>query len=147
MTRKILFLLILFLILCPGLHLNCQNIKVNITGIRAEKGQIVISVFKDSESYLKEEPFVNKIFLKEVVTDGKMDVQFTLEPGIYGLCLLDDENNNEKMEYNILGMPKEGFGFSDYYTSGFTRPKFESFKFTLTENQEKRITIKVRYVL
>jgi uncharacterized protein (DUF2141 family) len=76
-----------------------------------------------------------------------MTVQFALEPGVYGLCLLDDENNNGKMEYNFLGMPKEGFGFSDHYHTGITKPKFDSFKFTLSKNQDKDVTIKVRYIL
>lgn len=146
-NSKIFFLNILLLIFLQVRAVSAQNIKVDISGIRAEKGQIVIGVFKDSETYLKEEPFVNKIFTKETGPDGEMSVQFSLEPGVYGLCLLDDENNNGKMEYNFLGMPKEGFGFSDYYASGITKPKFESFKFTVTADQIKKIAIRVRYIL
>ena len=75
-----------------------------------------------------------------------MRVQFSLEPGIYGLSVMDDENSNGKMEYNFLGMPREGFGFSDYYHKGFTRPKFDSFKFSIDKDQTKKITIRIRYM-
>jgi uncharacterized protein (DUF2141 family) len=75
-----------------------------------------------------------------------MRVRFTLEPGIYGLSLLDDENSNGKMEYNFLGIPKEGFGFSDYYHKGLKRPKFESFKFSIDKGQTKKLTVRIRYM-
>jgi uncharacterized protein (DUF2141 family) len=145
--KKVLAVMLLLLMISPTILLKAQNVNVRIEGIRSEKGQIVIGVFKDSESYLKEEPFVNKIFAKEPVTDGGMSVSFSLEPGIYGLCLLDDENSNGKMEYNFLGMPKEGFGFSDLYHTGITRPKFDSFSFTKSKDGAKNIKIRVRYIL
>ena len=144
---RVLWICIPLILLFSSNALTAQNITVNISGIRAEKGQLVIGVFKDSETYQKEKPFVNEIFPKIKIQGEAMSMQFSLEPGVYGLCLLDDENNNGKMEYNFLGMPKEGFGFSDYYHKGITKPKFDSFKFTLNKDQNKTITIKVRYIL
>jgi uncharacterized protein (DUF2141 family) len=126
--------------------LNAQNIEVTITGIRSEKGQLAIGVFKDDETFQKEEAFLNKQFKKNNITDGRMTVKFSLEPGIYGLSLLDDENSNGKMEYNFLHIPKEGFGFSDYYHTGITKPRFDDFRFVLEKDQTKRITIRVRYM-
>lgn len=145
--RQFLCTGILLISLSPSHILRAQNITVSISGIRAEKGQIVIGVFKDSDTYQKEEPFVNEIFSKINLHQEAMSVQFSLEPGIYGLCLLDDENNNGKMEYNFLGIPKEGFGFSDYFHTGIKKPKFDSFKFIVNKDQNKKITIKVRYIL
>jgi uncharacterized protein (DUF2141 family) len=132
------------LLLLPGL--NAQNVEVIITGIRTEKGQIVIGVFKDDESFKKEESFLEKRFVKNGISNEEMRVQFSLEPGIYGLSLMDDENSNGKMEYNFLGIPKEGFGFSDYYHTGITKPKFDSFKFSINKDQTKKITIRIRYM-
>jgi uncharacterized protein (DUF2141 family) len=126
--------------------LNAQNVEVIVTGIRTEKGQIVIGVFKDNESFKKEESFLEKRFVKKGILKGEMRVQFSLEPGIYGLSLMDDVNSNGKMEYKFLGIPKEGFGFSDYYHTGFTKPKFDSFKFSIDKDQKKRITIRIRYM-
>lgn len=135
------------LFLLTSTLLKAQTINVDITGLRAIKGQIVIGVFKDSETYLKEDPYINKIVSKDSVQDGTISVSFRLEPGVYGLCLLDDENSNGKMEYNFLGMPKEGFGFSGLYHTGITKPKFDSFSFTINEGEAKNIAIKVRYIL
>jgi len=132
--------------LLPALTLNAQDVEVIITGIRAEKGQIVIGVFKDNESFRKEESFLEKRFVKNGISNGEMRVKFSLEPGIYGLSLLDDENSDGKMEYNFVRLPKEGFGFSDYYHTGLTRPKFDSFKFSIDQSKKRTITVRIRYL-
>jgi len=147
MKKQTLSLKLLLFLLLPAMTLNAQNVEVNITGIRSNKGQIVIGVFKDSESYQKEQAFVSKTFKKSVSPDGGMQVKFSLEPGVYGLCLLDDEDGDAKMKYNFVKMPKEGFGFSDYYFTGVKKPKFDVFKFTLAKGQQKNIKIRVRYIL
>lgn len=126
--------------------LKGQDVEVTITGIRSDKGQLAIGVFKDDDTFQKEEAFLNKQFTKNNIADGRMTVKFSLEPGIYGLTLLDDENSNGKMEYNFLHMPKEGFGFSDYYHTGITKPRFDAFRFVLEKDQTKRITIRIRYM-
>lgn len=144
MIRKIFILFALLLFLSPAL--NAQNVEVTITGIRSDKGQIAIGVFKDDATFQKEEAYLDIQFPKKDISDGVMDVKFTLEPGIYGLSLLDDENSNGEMEYNFLGIPKEGFGFSDYYHRGITKPKFDAFKFILEKDQPKKINIRIRYM-
>jgi len=126
--------------------LDAQNVEITITGIRSDMGQIAIGVFKDNETFQKEDAFLDKQFVKKDISEGKMMVKFSLDPGIYGLSLLDDENSNGKMEYNFFGIPKEGFGFSDYYHTGITKPKFDAFKFSIDKDQTKRITIRIRYM-
>jgi len=146
MIKKMLFFKIRLLMLLPVVTLNAQDVEVIITGIRAEKGQIVIGVFKDNESFRKEESFLEKRFVKNGISNGEMRVKFSLEPGIYGLSLLDDENSDGKMEYNFARLPKEGFGFSDYYHTGLTRPKFDSFKFSIDQSKKRTITVRIRYL-
>jgi uncharacterized protein (DUF2141 family) len=146
MNIKAPILKILMLLIFPAISLNAQNIEVTISGFRTTKGQIVIGVFKDDESFRKEKSFLEKRFVKNGITDGEMTIQFSLEDGTYGLSILDDENSNGKMEYNMLGIPKEGFGFSDYYHSGLTKPKFDAFKFDIIRNKKQKIKIRIRYM-
>jgi len=147
MSGKIFFINLLFLIICPAMTMNAQEIEVVITGIRSAEGQIAIGIFNDDESFQKEKPFMEKKFEKADITNGEMRVQFSLDPGTYGFALLDDEDSNGKMEYNFLGIPKEGFGFSDYYHTGLRKPKFDSFSFTLSMGQIKKVNIRIRYIL
>ncbi|MCJ7820187.1 MAG: DUF2141 domain-containing protein [Bacteroidales bacterium] len=133
--------------LLPALNLKAQNMEVVITGIRSPEGQMAIGIFTDNESFQQEKAFLEKKFEKADITDGEMRVRFSLVPGTYGFALLDDENSNGKMEYNFLGMPKEGFGFSDYYHTGLLKPKFDSFSFTLIDGQTKLVAIRIKYIL
>ncbi len=137
---------LLALLLFSTSAISAQEVEVTITGLKNSKGQIVIGVFKDNPTFQKEDAFLSKSFRKEEIIEGKMKVTFSLEPGVWGLSLLDDENMSGLMEYNFIGIPKEGFGFSDYYHSGITKPKFESFVFTTEKGQKKKISIKVRYM-
>jgi uncharacterized protein (DUF2141 family) len=146
MIRKILHVKILVLLLYPAITLKSQNVEVTVTGIRNTNGQLVIGIFKDNESFQAEKSFLEKRFVKTGILNGEMKVQFNLEAGIYGISLLDDENSNGKMEYNFLGIPKEGFGFSDYYHTGLTKPKFDAFRFKLDQAQTLKINIRIRYM-
>ena len=126
--------------------LKAQNIEVAVQGIRSPKGQIVIGIYKNDESFRKDDPCIKKRFEKTTIQDGEMIVRFNLKPGTYGFSLLDDENNDDDMNYSVIGIPKEGFGFSNYYHTNLKRPKFDQFKFVLNEDQKQKIIIEIKYM-
>ncbi len=70
---------------------------------------------------------------------------FSLPPGVYGLVFVDDENNDGKMTNRKIGIPKEGFGFSNFYLKVLKKPKFSDFSFSLKENFET-MQIRLRYM-
>jgi uncharacterized protein (DUF2141 family) len=145
-TEKVprLVILICFLLLTAA-DLSSQNIGVTVTGIRSDKGQIAIGIFTDDVSFQKDSAMLEIQFPKNGMKNGSMTFSFNLEPGTYGLAVLDDENSNRLMEYNFLGMPREGFGFSGYYHTGFSRPRFDDFRFTVFQGQEMKITVRMKY--
>lgn len=145
MIIKSRLIILLCLLLLNASDLCSQTVEVTVTGIRSDKGQIAIGLFLDDESFRREAAFLELQFPKKNIRDGVMAVSFSLEPGVYGLTLLDDEDNNQLMQYNFLGLPKEGFGFSGYYHTGITRPKFEDFRFTVVQDQEVKITVRMKY--
>ncbi len=126
-------------------HAQECTTNLKITGIRSTKGKIMIAVFKDNEGFDKMTPFKRFFFDKKQLAGGNMSVAIKLTPGTYGLSLLDDEDSNGKMEKNFIGLPKEGFGFSDFYLSGLKRPKYDDFKVELTKDQGTT-NIKLRYM-
>jgi uncharacterized protein (DUF2141 family) len=120
------------------------NVKVVIEGVRSKKGKIVIAVFKDQEDFKTRKP-VKRIELNKSELEGN-EIMFSLDKGVYGISILDDENNNNKMDYNFFGIPKEGFGFSNYYHEGFSKPHFDKFKFEISNQTLNLIEIRVRYM-
>lgn len=124
---------------------TCQSIELNIVNIRSQEGSIRLQFFDNEKNFDDKKPLFTKVVSKKSLQNGCIRVHYTgLKPGTYGIALLDDENGNEKMDYGLL-LPKEGFGFSNYYHNRMTQPKFGDFSFVLN-SETKQILLKIRYL-
>jgi uncharacterized protein (DUF2141 family) len=56
---------------------------------------------------------------------------FEIPAGTYVIGYYIDANENEKLDTNFIGIPKEQFGFSNNARGTFGPPNFESASFTL----------------
>lgn len=136
--------LILFLVLCVG-YAHSQTLIIQVSGLRSNSGSIQVQFFDSQKNFDKEKPLFTRINQKTNVSDGEFTITYhDIKPGLYGIAILDDENNNRKMDYGFF-LPKEGFGFSDYYHKGMTQPDFKKFSFTMGSGT-KKVSIKVRYM-
>ncbi len=52
-----------------------------------------------------------------------------LPPGEYAIKAFHDVNSNGEMDFNMVGIPKEPYGFSSDATAMFSPPAFEEAKF------------------
>jgi uncharacterized protein (DUF2141 family) len=138
--------LIAILLTVFGMHTAAaQNINANITELKSAKGRIVIQIYKDNETFKDEKPFKKMQFSKQGYSKGNLQIDFALDPGVYGITLLDDENENGEMDKNMIRMPKEGFGFANYYLEKLKRPLFDEFKVTIKPGSNK-VNIRVKYL-
>jgi len=138
---KLLISILLILLVFPAFS---QILSVEISGIKTDKGVIQLSVYRDKETFAAETPLRVFNFPKTEMIDGKITVSIPdLTTGTYGIALIDDKNENGKMDYRFF-IPCEGFGFSDYYFRGTCKPEFKAFSFPLSE-VDKTITIRVQY--
>ena len=136
--------LFFFLFIVSGFCFG-QILTVHVSGIRNSSGTIRVCFYNTSESFDQEKPMLIKIEQKTKMANGVLTFSYSgLKTGVYGIAILDDENSNQKMDYGLI-LPKEGFGFSDYYHTGMSHPKFESFDFVL-KNETKSVEIKLRYL-
>ena len=121
-------------------------ISVTIKDIKTSNGQILMGIYKDDVSFDKEIAYKKVQAFKTKISNGTLVVEVKLEPGKYGISLMDDENFNGKMDYNFIGIPKEGFGFSNYYHTGLTKPKLKFFLFEVIENKNTKVEVKMKYM-
>lgn len=124
-----------------------QTIPIIVKNIRNSKGRISIGVFKDASSFEKEKAHKIILVSKKDMINNTLKTTIEIESGVYGLSILDDENSDAKMEYNMVGMPKEGFGFSNYYHSGFTKPNYKQFLVNINPSEKSPIVFQLRYIL
>jgi uncharacterized protein (DUF2141 family) len=124
---------------------DSQTLHIHVTGIRNTTGNIRFAFYTNAKSFDDEKPLFVRTVSKTTLSKSAYVVSFNdIKSGVYGIALLDDENKNEKMDYGLV-LPKEGFGFSDFYLSGLKRPKFEDFDFVLKQEQ-KTVEMKLRYL-
>jgi uncharacterized protein (DUF2141 family) len=68
-----------------------------------------------------------------------------LAPGSYAAAIIHDENGNKKLD-TMLGIPREGFGFSRNPAIRFGPPRFDSARFPL-DGASKPQQVKMKYLL
>ena len=105
---------------------------VEVSGFQNREGQVVLDIYTDDKNYQKEKKRARYLFPKSGISGDKLVCQLFLPPGQYGIAALDDENESGKVERNLLGYPREGFGFSGLVLRRLRRPDFEEFNFNLT---------------
>ena len=111
----------------------CQEGKtllINFSNLRNNKGYIRAGIYLDNNSVQDELPTRTISFKKEKAKNGKLKAEILINEGEYGIAVLDDENNNGKMDYKFF-IPQEGYGFSNYIHSTLQKPNFIQFKFTV----------------
>ncbi len=99
---------------------------VSVEQVKTSAGFITLTLYPDdSERFLKPlgSLYVVKVPARAGVTLACLHVP---NPGTYGLALYHDANANGKIDRNGLGIPKEGFGFSNNPRILFSAPKLKS---------------------
>lgn len=92
---------------------GAADLTVSVVNMETTSGTLFISVYDDAEAYTTSNS-------DAAVLSGRGKVRgeeykFTLhnlEPGQYAIKMFHDENDNGEMDSNMLGIPKEGYGFS-----------------------------------
>jgi uncharacterized protein (DUF2141 family) len=67
-----------------------------------------------------------------------------IPPGTYALAVIHDENMNGKLDTNWLGVPREGYGFSNDVKGLLSAPEFSAASFQY-DGQNLELTISLHY--
>jgi uncharacterized protein (DUF2141 family) len=131
----------LALISIISFHAASAELTVCIKELRSNSGTIHYILFKDDHGY-PDDPSksVRKGSVKATTPEFQLK---NLEPGLYALSFIHDENDNGKLD-TTLGFPKEGFAFSKNPKVFFGPPAFSRSSFKL--KNQKDLTIKMKYM-
>ena len=122
-----------------------EGIKITVTKLRSNNGNVLVSLFKDGVGYPDD---ATKAFRKTKlsITDKKASVLFSSLPsGVYSVSILHDVNDDQKMNKNGLGIPKEGYGFSNNVMGAFGPPSWSKSSFKHTAGSLTQKDIRTRY--
>ena len=122
-----------------------EGISLTITNLRNDKGFVLISLFKDGVGYPDNAAKAFKT-AKVTIKDKKATFLFSgLPTGTYAISILHDENNDQKMNKSFLGLPKEGYGFSNNAIGAFGPPSLGRASFRHTQNTLTQVSIRTKY--
>lgn len=147
---KLLFkniaLLLVFLIITGfcSLHAQKGDIVVEVSGLKNLEGNLCIALFYDGSGFPTNQ---DKTTIKKIVPVKSKKMTFTLpniKYGVYALSVVHDENKNNKIDFHLLGFPKEGYGVSNNIRNTFGPPKFSDCAFALYSDV-KHIKIDIYY--
>tara|TARA_B100000497_G_scaffold59473_1_gene67620 strand:+ start:539 stop:985 length:447 start_codon:yes stop_codon:yes gene_type:complete len=124
------------LILLLSIELFSQNnselfeMKLNISNIESS-GNLLIAVWSEPDFWNSDKTNNSgqrvgfDYSIKEKVQKGKFSTIINLPKGIYFISILLDENFNNILDKNFIGIPSEQYGFSTKKKIRFRKPKFE----------------------
>lgn len=116
-----------------------NSLTVVIKGVKDGQGKVAVALFNNEKDFMKSR-LVGKVI---DASAGEVQVVFeNVAPGDYAISVMHDENENDKLDSNLIGMPKEGFGFSNDAMGMFGPPSFEKAKFTCSPSQTISVTMK-----
>lgn len=119
------------------------SITITVTHIRNHDGVIRFKFFDDSTPFPHDTGFRKVVVKKSEITGDSFTVTYDGFISRYmGVALLDDENDNWKLDFGWF-LPKEGHAFSDYYHTALRKPVYKDFRFLLTG--DKKVVMKMKY--
>lgn len=137
-TKHILSVLILVFI--SQLCFSQYTLSIQVDDVKNAEGSILAAIYTDKNTFLK--------FANVYKTGGAKSIAGTtlvtikdLPKGIYAAAIFHDENGNDALDTNMLGIPKEPVAFSKGKMKLFGPPDFEECVFELEDDMKIRIAL------
>ena len=100
-------------------------LKIHVDGFRNQKGDLGITLFTSPDGWPEDN---SKAYFHHgyPITGDATEVTVQVPAGRYSIAVLHDENGNKKLDRNLVGYPKEGFGFANNPRVLLTAPRFDA---------------------
>lgn len=137
-TTKLMTATFLAASVCASTMANDLN--VTFKHIETHEGNLMVALYNSEANYKGQGKPVQVASIP--AHSEKVSYTFqNLDGGTYAIKLFHDANSNGKMDTNMFGIPKEGYGFSNN-VGRFGEPEFTEASFEV--NSESSIEIIVR---
>jgi uncharacterized protein (DUF2141 family) len=119
------------------------RIRILVAGLRSDSGRVVCTLFNSPKGFPRDEKDAQTISVPILNRTATCDFPVSTR-GAYAAVVFHDENADGRFNTNWLGLPKEGYGFSNDASISWRPPNFDeaAFKF---DGGTKRITIHLKY--
>jgi uncharacterized protein (DUF2141 family) len=121
------------------------KLSVEFTNIRNKEGKLYLFIYNYKNQY-PDNPYKYYEIDKSSIYNNRLLVNIPkMAVGKYAISILDDENANDDLD-RFLGIPTEGYGFSNNVRPLLSMPKYEELLFDLNKDYT-RLKLELQYVL
>jgi uncharacterized protein (DUF2141 family) len=104
------------------------TLRIHVDGLRNSKGNIGTIVFASPAGWPEDRSRAFRVGPAPIDPGRRQGtaVWKDIPPGNYAVAAIHDENSNHKLDRNLIGIPKEGFGFANNPHVGWSAPPFDA---------------------
>lgn len=122
---------------------SAARIVVTISGLKSNEGGIYVGLYATPSKFLNGTQVDAK--KKVRASTAPITVVFDdLRPGTYAIGAYHDENNNDHLDTNFLGLPTEGYALSNGVRAVMSKPTFQQAAFAVG-NAGAAVSLQIRY--
>jgi uncharacterized protein (DUF2141 family) len=129
--------------------MDSKPMVVEVDGLRSSKGCVRGALFASAEGFPSNAKTAFRTATAEL-RDNRCQLVFDdVRAGMYAIAVHHDENSDGKVNTNLLGIPKEGFGMSkiDRLSIKDFKPDFDRSRFEFRGREGEVVRVKMLYVL
>ena len=110
------------------------DVRIKVTGISNLVGTIRATLDGSELAFKNDAPNTQTSELE--VTGNEVELVFHNVPsGVYAVKVIHDENNDKKLNQNLLGIPSEKYGISNNVMGKFGLPAFKEASFNVSTGE------------
>ena len=142
---RLLAPLVLALAIAAQAQAPSATLEVTVPQVRNAQGGVGCQLFAAADGFPRDGRRALQAVMAPIV-QGSARCQFTPVPaGTYAVAVVHDENSNQTMDSNFLGVPTEGYGVSNNRTYALSEPRWDESRFELAAGEHRQLTIQLRY--
>jgi uncharacterized protein (DUF2141 family) len=121
-----------------------SKLTIRISGMKNQNGKMNIAIYNKADGFNDPTKVFQEYFLS--VNEDPMIVNIdSLPAGEYAFGIFHDENDNQVLDQNFLGIPKEGFAFSNNAMGNFGPPSYNQAKFSIPAKSQVTQLIDLKF--
>ncbi|WP_163399365.1 DUF2141 domain-containing protein [Flavobacterium fluviatile] len=133
---KIITLVALFI--CSLLSAQNVNLTISVSGVKNNTGVVRVGLYNSQSTFLKT-AFKGS---SSEIKNNQVTVTFAnLPAGEYAVSVFHDENNNAKLDKNIMGIPSEDYASSNNAKGFMGPPSYKDAKFSIEKDTKIKIEL------
>ena len=99
-----------------------------INNLASASAPVVVIVYNSKNKFLKENGRYRRY--RHIPQGYSINIKIRdLEYGEFAIAIFQDMNNNGEMDKNVIGIPTEGYAFSNNYRPTIQAPEYQDCKF------------------